>query len=206
MADVLQVEKREKLGTADTRRLRKKGQVPAVLYGHGQANEHLALAGDSVRTLLRHHSKTVELKGDVSATAFVSDMQWDPLGIEVLHMDLIRVNLKEKVQVTVPISVQGDAVGLREGGMLLENVHEVEISVPAGDIPDSLSVDVNDLQVGGHRTAGDLELPGNAELVTSPDTVIVHVEMPRDETEEEASMEGAEPEVIAKGGEQEEED
>ncbi len=206
MADVLQVEKREKLGTAQTRRLRKDGKVPAVLYGHGQSNEHLAVGGDSVRLLLRHHSKTVELQGAVSETAFVSDMQWDPLGIEVLHMDLIRVNLKEMVHVTVAINVTGEAAGLREGGVLLENIHEVEIDCPAGEIPDFLQVDVKDLQIGEHRTAADLILPSNAKLLTPPETVIVHVEMPREESEEEASADDSEPEVIAKGGEKEEED
>lgn len=195
MADVLTVQRRDKLGSAATRRLRQSGHVPAVLYGHGEANEHLAIPGDDVKMLLRHHSKTVELKGDIAETALVSMMQWDPLGIDVLHLDLIRVNLKERVEVTVSISVTGDAPGLREGGVLLENVHEVVITCPAGSIPDSLEIDVNELHLGEHLTAGDLKLPSDSELVTAADTTIVHIEQPR--TEEPVAVEaGGEPEVI----------
>ncbi|MEO9594206.1 50S ribosomal protein L25 [Rhodopirellula bahusiensis] len=205
MTDVIQVTKRESTGTAATRRLRRDGHVPAVLYGHGEANEHLAVPSAQVKGLLRHHSKTVQLAGDVDETALVSDMQWDPLGIEVLHMDLIRVNLKEKVELGVPIVLHGEAVGVREGGMLLENVHEVEIRCSAGSIPDHLVLEVAELGVGEHKTAGDLTLPEGVELVTDGDVVIAHIEAQRDEEIAEAGDALAEPEVISKGsGEAEE--
>ena len=72
--------------------------MPAVLYGHGEENAHLSIPERQVKTLIRHHSKTVELSGAIKDTALVSEVQWDPLGIEVLHLDLIRVNLKELVE------------------------------------------------------------------------------------------------------------
>ena len=203
MAEVLEVERREKVGSAATTRLRREGKVPAVLYGHGESNEHLAVPKVQVNTLMRHHSKTVELKGAVSETALVNHVHWDPLGIEVLHLDLIRVNLKEEVEVTVAIHTRGDAVGVRNGGMLLENMHEVDIRCPAGGIPDALNVDVSALELGAHLTAGDLELPEGVILVTDPEMVIVHIEEPKgsaDDDEAESGI-GAEPEVIAKGGE-----
>ena len=90
MAEVLQVEKRDVLGSRATRKLRRGGRVPAVLYGHGEQNEHLSASSVQVQTLIRHHSKTVELAGAVKDTALVTEVQWDPLGIEVLHLDLIR--------------------------------------------------------------------------------------------------------------------
>ncbi len=145
MADVFQVETRKEVGSAATRRLRMTGMVPAVLYGHGEDNKHLAVPEAQVRMLLRHHGKMVELKGDCQETALVSDIHWDPLGIDVLHMDLIRVNLKELVDVTVPIHVHGECVGVRDGGMLLENFHEVEIRCPAGSIPENVGLDVSKL-------------------------------------------------------------
>ena len=98
MADVLEVEKRERVGSAATKSLRRDGRVPAVLYGHGEENEHLSVTTTQVKNLIRRHSKTVELSGDVKDTALISQVQWDPLGIEVLHLDLIRVNLKELVE------------------------------------------------------------------------------------------------------------
>lgn len=199
MTDVIEVTKRDSIGTAATRRLRRTGQVPAVLYGHGEGNQHLAIPAIQVQGLLRHHSKTVQLEGEVKETALVSQMQWDPMGIEVLHLDLIRVNLKEKVDVTVPIHLHGEAVGTREGGMLLENTHEVDIRCSAGEIPESLSLDINDLHVGQNATASQLQLPAGVELVTPGDVVIAHVEAPRGEVEETGGA-MTEPEVIAKGG------
>ncbi|KAA1259044.1 General stress protein CTC [Rubripirellula obstinata] len=208
MAEVLEVERREKVGSAATTRLRREGKVPAVLYGHGESNEHLAVPKVQVSTLIRHHSKTVELKGAVAETALVNHIHWDPLGIEVLHLDLIRVNLKEEVEVTVAIHTRGESVGVRNGGMLLENMHEVDIRCPAGSIPDALDVDVSELDLGAHLTAGDLELPEGVILVTETDAVIVRIEEPKgssDDDEAESGI-GAEPEVIAKGGDSDESD
>lgn len=200
MTDVLQVEQREKLGTAETRRMRRSGRVPAVLYGHGQKNEHLSIPYEDIKLLLRHRSKTVELKGHLTDTALVSQMQWDALGINVIHLDLIRVDLKELVQVTVPVSIYGDAPGLREGGIMLESMHEVDISCPAGMIPESVIIDVNELHSGHSLTAIHVKLPAEATLVTSPDAVVVRVEAPKGRTADEDEAAPLEPEVIAKGG------
>ncbi|EMI45717.1 50S ribosomal protein L25 [Rhodopirellula sp. SWK7] len=202
MTDVIQATKRDSTGTAATIRLRRNGLVPAVLYGHGESNEHLAIPATQVKGLLRHHSKMIKLTGDVNENALVSEMQWDALGIEVLHLDLIRVNLKEKVDVTVPIETHGEAVGTREGGILLENMREVDIRCSAGAIPESLVLDVNGLHLGEHATASDLQLPEGVELVTDGDAIVAHVEAPRAEQADEEATDsiGAEPEVISKGG------
>ena len=202
MADVLTVEKREKTGSAESRRLRRAGKVPAVLYGHGEENQHLAIPVKEVKTLMRHHGKTVKLQGDVNDTALINEVHWDPLGIEVLHLDMIRVNLKEEVEVTVTVHTKGDPMGTRSGGVLLENLHEVQVRCPAGDIPENLIIDVTDLDLGGQLTASDLQLPAGVSLVTKPDTVVVHIEKPRGPSEADETEAGSsEPEVIAKGGE-----
>lgn len=202
MADVLEVKKRDRVGSSASQKLRRDGQVPVVLYGHGEQNEHLHVPSMQVKTLLRRHAKTIELAGDIKETALVSQVHWDPLGIEILHLDLIRVNLKELVEVTVPISTHGDPVGLREGGVLIENLHDVQIRCPAGAIPENVGLNINELHLGGHLTAADLELPEGVELLTPIDTVVAHIEEPKEAPEtEESAAEGAEPEVIAKGGE-----
>ena len=206
MAEVLEVEKREKVGSSATRKLRRDGCVPAVLYGHGEENAHLSIPERQVKTLIRHHSKTVELSGAIKDTALISEVQWDPLGLEVLHLDLIRVNLKELVEVTVPIHVHGDPVGTREGGVLLVNLHEVQIRCPAGSIPENVGLNVSELHLGSQMTTDDLEMPDGIELITAADTMVAHVELPRAEVEETTEQETAEPEVISKGGEKAEEE
>jgi large subunit ribosomal protein L25 len=200
--DVLHVELRDKTGTAATIRLRRTGMVPAVLYGHGQPSQHLAIASSEIRTLIRHHGKTVTLDGAVQDTALVSDLQYNALGTEVLHLDLIRVNLQERVTLSVPVHLTGDSIGARSGGVLLENMHEVEVRCSAGSIPEFLALNVSDLNVGGHKTAGDLTLPEGVELLTPKETVIAHIEKPRGEAEP-TPLSGAQPEVVAKAGDKE---
>ncbi|MGC6442523.1 MAG: 50S ribosomal protein L25 [Rubripirellula sp.] len=206
MAEVLNVESRDQIGTTASRRLRNSGRVPAVLYGHGQDTTHLSISERDVKALLRHHSKTVTLAGDVQDTALVRDVQFDPLGIEVLHLDLLRVNLKESVEVTVPVRLQGDAPGVREGGMLLENLHEVQVRCSAGAIPEEAVLNVSDLHVGGSLSAGDLDLPEGVELVTPADSMVAHVEEPKGSKSVEVADGPTEPEVIAKGGDKSEEE
>jgi len=178
-SEILNVQLRDQTGTAASIRLRRTGMVPAVLYGHGETNRHLAVPMTEVKLALRHHAKTVTLQGAVSDTAMLSQVQFDHLGIEVLHLDLVRVNLKEQVEVEVAVSVQGESVGVRSGGILLENIHSVTVRCPAGEIPDSLLLDVNDLDLGGHKTAADLVLPPGVELLTAAETVVVHIEKPK---------------------------
>jgi large subunit ribosomal protein L25 len=209
MADVLKVEKRGQTGSAATRRLRRSGSIPAVLYGHGEETQHLAIPATQVKAVARNHSKMVELSGAITDTALVSELQWDPLGIDVLHLDLIRVNLKEKVDVTVAIQSHGDPVGVREGGVFVENAHDVEVRCSAGAIPDNIGLNVNELHIGQSLLASDLDLPEGVELLSPADTVIAHVEEPRAELDEEQAAEGSiglEPEVISKGGEDKEQD
>lgn len=196
--ETLPVEMREHTGSAASQRLRKAGKVPAVLYGHGEGSQHLAISNRDVKAVLRHHSKTVQLTGGVEENALIADVHYDPLGIDVLHLDLIRVNLKEKVDVTVTIHTKGEAVGVRDGGLLLQSLHEVDIRCPAGNIPESIDLDVSDLKLGDTMSVGDLQLPGDVEMVTDGDISIVRVEEPRSSSDagDDESAAGGEPDVI----------
>ncbi len=207
MAEVLNVESRDQIGTTASRRLRSSGRVPAVLYGHGQETAHLSVAERDVKAMLRHHSKTVTLAGDVQDTALVREVQFDPLGIDVIHLDLLRVNLKESVEVTVPVKLHGDPPGLREGGMLREVLHDAQVRCSADAIPEELILNVSDLHVGDSLTAASLELPEGVELVTPVDSMVAQIEEPKRSGKAEATDDGpAEPEVIAKGGDKSEEE
>lgn len=197
--EVLNVQLRDQTGTTASVRLRRAGMVPAVLYGHGEENRHLSIPVTEVKSVLRHHSKMVTLQGAVADTALVSDVQFDHLGINVLHLDLVRVNLKEKIEVEVGITIAGESIGVRSGGILLENLHEVVVRCLAGDIPDSLALDVSDLDIGGHKTAGQLTLPPGVELVTPADAVVAHIEKPKGMADEPAVAAPAAPSAKAAG-------
>ncbi|QDV55609.1 50S ribosomal protein L25 [Rosistilla oblonga] len=197
MSDVLNVEVRENMGTAATRKLRDTGRIPAVVYGHGGENQHLSVPRKEVELLLRHHSKHVQLAGAANDHVLLKDVQWDPLGIEVLHMDLLRVSLSEKVTITVPVKLHGVAIGLNHHGVMNEILHSVEINVPALKIPEFVELNVNDLDVGQSKTAADIELPEGAELTTDPTAVVVQMNAPAgDKATDEDAEAATEPEVI----------
>jgi large subunit ribosomal protein L25 len=207
MRAVLNAAVRTEIGSNAVKQVRKAGRIPAVLYGHGEQNVNLSLAGDEVHALIRHGSKLVDLKGDVSDTALIRDVQWSTFGTDVLHVDLARVSAEELVRVTVPVEVKGTAAGAREGGVVELVVHDVEVECSAASIPDKIEVRVHELLVGQSLKVGDITLPEGMRLLEDPDMIIVHC-VGRAEEEEEAAEAGeaAEPEVIGRKGKAEEEE
>lgn len=205
MSELLHVEQRSEYGKRSSRRLRGQGRLPAVLYGHGEDTVSLTLAAEEVDAALRHGSKVVELQGATGGKALVYDVQWDTFFQHVLHVDLLRVHAGEKVTVEVPLELRGDAPGSREGGIVEVLIHSVEVRVSLDAVPDKLHLNINHLDVGGSLTVSDIEdLPPSAEVLAEPDELLVHCVQRGVEAEEEAA-EVAEPEVIGKGKEEEEE-
>jgi len=129
-------------------------------------------------------------------------------GVEPLHIDLIRVSRTEKVDVTVQLELRGVAPGIRDGGVVTQPIHEIEINCPAFGIPENIEVNINSLELDGTITAGELELPEGATLLIDKEQVVAQcVEpTPEPEEEEEAALaaEGAEPEVVGQAEEAEE--
>lgn len=203
MSEALKVSPRESTGKQRNKRLRLSGSIPAVLYGHGQANVNLAVGRDEMSAVLRHHSRVVELQGAVSEKALIRNIQWDTYGIDLLHVDFTRVSEHERVEIQVPLELKGDAPGTREGGIVEMVVHEIEIECEAESIPEKIDVIVKELHVGGEIKAGDLPLPAGVTLVTDADLLLVHCVVPR-EMATELTGAGAEPELIGrKPGEEE---
>lgn len=209
MSDVLKVESRESLGKRNNARLRRSGRLPAILYGHGEEPVSLSLLSDQVQASLRHGARVVDLDGAASGKALLQDVQWDTFCHEVLHIDLLRVHAGEKVTIDVPIELRGEAIGVREGGIIEHLIHSIEIEVALDVIPEKLHLNIKNLGIDGHLTAKDIiDLPPGATILSDEDAMIVHCVMPSAEAEEEAAEEGAaaEPEVISKGKAEEEEE
>jgi large subunit ribosomal protein L25 len=207
MSELLHVENRKSFGKRNNLRLRRAGRLPAVLYGHGEESVSLTLAADELEASLRHGAKVVDLDGAASGKALLQDVQWDTFFQHVLHVDLLRVRAGEKVKIDVPIELRGEAPGTRDGGVIEQMVHSIEIEVALDVIPDKLHLNINRLEIDGQLTAKDIEdLPPGARILDDVDMMIVHCIMPVAEEEvapaEEAGT--AEPEVIGKGKEEEE--
>src|SRR6478736_4159802 len=202
MAEQLKVKRREKLGGGNNRRLRRTGNVPAVLYGHGEACISLAVESTAIMNVIRHGHKLVRLQGDVSEGAFIKAVQWDVYGKGVIHIDLLRVSDTEKVRTTVRVELKGTAVGLSEGGIIEFVLHELEIECPAASVPEKLVVNVNDLHLNKAIHARDVHLPEGATILDDLDLVVVHCITPHmtedADTAAGAETGGVEPELIRK--------
>ncbi|HET6882363.1 MAG TPA: 50S ribosomal protein L25 [Pirellulales bacterium] len=204
MAETLKVEVREGRGKRQVRRLRQSGLVPAVLYGHGEANLSLSVPVDQVKSAVRHGARVVDLEGAVKEKAFIRDLQWDTFGLDVLHLDLARVSADEKVEVEVTVELRGEAPGVKDGGIVSQVLHHVDVECLVTAMPEKLTLRINNLGLDQSLTAADIELPAGTTLVTPGETLIVQCVLPREEEATALPTEGAEPELIGrKAGEEE---
>jgi large subunit ribosomal protein L25 len=198
MAQVLPVESRNVQGKRRNRRLRESGRIPAVLYGHGLENVSLAVPAEELTAVIRHGSRMVSLSGAVNESAFIRDLQWDTWGTHILHVDFTRISEHEIVEVRVTIELRGEAPGVREGGVINQHIHEVEIACPASVIPEKLAVNINHLKLNESISLAGLALPQGAKLLADDlEAIVVECVVPV-ETPEEGEGEGAvaEPEII----------
>jgi large subunit ribosomal protein L25 len=207
MAEIFHVQARDSRGKRNARRLRQTGRIPAVLYGHGEAPQSLSVAIDEVSLALRHGHRLVQLRGDITEQAFIRDLQWDIYGTEVLHLDLSRVSATDRVRVAVPVELRGEAVGTKEGGVLQHLLHELQIECLATAMPEKLQLNIHNLNVEGALTAGDVELPSGVKLISDPHAIVVQCNRPMAEVEAAPTpAEGAEPEVIGRKADEDEEE
>jgi len=178
MMENVEVQNRSGLGTRAVARLRGQGLVPAVLYGHGEANVCLSVKREALENLIKHGTKLVNLSGAAKDTAILREVQWDTYGTEILHVDFARVSQTEMVTITLPVELHGEAPGLSEGGQLRFATHELTIACPAVRIPEVIRVAVGNLGLGQAIHAGEVPLPEGARVVTPAEVVIVSVFKP----------------------------
>jgi len=199
---------RETHGTRAARRLRKQGLVPAVLYGHKEATVSVALPALELEKAVRHGARVVDLQTDGNVQrALIKELQWDHLGKELLHVDFARVAADERVVITVPLELRGIAPGVGHGGVLDQPLHNLKVECLAISIPESIRVNVGELQIGSAIHVSDLVLPPDVTVLDDPEAIVVHVTAAQAEPEAAAApiAETAEPEVIGKKAEEEEE-
>lgn len=201
MTDMLNVSMREETGTRSARRLRDKGLIPAILYGHGEKSVKLTVAAAEVEAAIRHGSQMVDLNGGVHETALIRAIQRDSFGTHILHLDFNRVSAREKVVVTVPVELRGEAPGAKHGGVLEQQIHDVEIECMAGQIPEKLDVNIGALELGESLDIGGIAVPESIKILAPPETTVVSCQVQQvAEGEEaegvEAAASAVEPEVI----------
>jgi len=195
----------------DARRVRKQGKVPAVVYGAGKDATPVSVDPRQVSRILHSatgHNTVFDLAVDGERTkAMIVDWQYEPIKGSLLHIDVKRIAMDQKLKVNVPIELIGEPAGVKQQGGILEQItREVEVECLPSDIPTEFRLDVSELMLGKQLRVGDLPIDAaKIKLLTEPERVIAHVVALKVEEEKPAeavAAEGAtpaEPEVIKKG-------
>jgi large subunit ribosomal protein L25 len=171
-------ELRTSFGKGAARKLRATGKIPAVLYGHGTEPVHVALPGHQVALILRKANAVLDL--DIEGTeqaALVKDVQKDPVLQIIEHIDLIVLRKGEKVQVEVPIHVEGESFA---GTLASLDENTILVEVLAISIPERITVDIEGAVEGTQIFAKDIVLPEGATLVSDPDLLVINVTVPEE--------------------------
>ncbi len=187
-------------GKGASRRLRKTGNVPAILYGGKREPRMLSLNQEKLITLIdneKFYSSIINLKvGDVTQAAIVKDLQMHPAKNQVLHVDLQRVLETEKIRIRLPIHFHGEAAspGVKtQGGVVSHRLADIEVQCLPKDLPDSLDLDLSQMSLNESKSLSDIALPEGVaitSLVQGKDQVVVSIHSPRAQ-EPEAAVEGA---------------
>lgn len=210
----IKASKRTESGKAAAKKMRRDGILPAVLYGGGKGSIPIAIDHDDLQAFIRHgqrnaivHLKVKGLKG--SQPVIVQEFQFDPVTHYLLHADLVRIVYGQVMHVTVPIDIQGTSPGVKAGGFMDVVTREISMECLPSKILPSIPVDVSSLEINDHIAVGTLDLGEDYKILDDPHAIIVRISPPKiAEVEEEVEEveEAAEPEVITRGKEEEEEE
>jgi len=204
----MKVELRDSIGKESSKKYRREGIVPGVLYSpHDKENLVLKVKNDELLKLLSAKShKLIDLeiydgKEKNTRLVIIKDLQYNSLKKQIVHVDFYGVTLKEKLTLEINIELIGEPIGVEEGGILQIELRKVEIECLPSQMPESFKVDLSSLKVGVHIAVGDMEIPEGVEVLTELDRVVAAVVLPAkiEEVveEEEEAVEGEEGEEKA---------
>jgi large subunit ribosomal protein L25 len=207
---VLEAAERKTGGTKSSKKiLRKTGRIPGVFYARNIKPVPIDVAENSIKPLVfTGETNLINLKvNNEEYDCIVKDIQFDPVTDRIVHFDLLGLTAGEKFSLEVPLLPKGTAVGIKDGGILQQHLYKLDIECLPADIPQHLEVDVTELKIGDSIHVGDLKFD-KIEILSQPSSVVISVNHPRVEKEttvEEGAEGPAEPEIIGKGKEEEEE-
>jgi large subunit ribosomal protein L25 len=195
----LAAQPRAQAGSAEARRVRRQNNIPAVVYGHKEANENIAISHDDFWAVIRHNQRIVdvEVKGAKAQKCLVRDVQWDVFGKEVVHVDFERVDADERIHLTIPVKLKGTPI-IPAGSVLNFHLHELEIECAVVNIPEAVVVNVLALKLGHPVHVRDLQSPEGVKALTDGDETVVAIVV-HPEQAEPTPLEGSsvvEPEVL----------
>lgn len=191
---------RSELGSRANKRLRDAGLIPAVIYGHKEAVVPVTLTRKEIAGHLNHgtHVFDLALDGGKAEKVLVKEVQYDHLGIEVLHVDFARVSLDETVEITVPLELKGEPKGEADGGVLQQLMSDLEVECRVTDIPAVIVHNVSEMALDDELRIKDLKLPPGVRALADEDQLVATCKAVEEEVVEGAEAATAEPEVIGR--------
>ena len=191
------------------RRLSHENRIPAVLYGPGRDTVSLSIDRHDFEQLMMHHASSsiiveLQVEGEKKpVNAMIREMQTSPIKGEIIHVDFMVIQMDVAVHASITLHYVNDPEGVKAGGVLTTNFHEINVEAKPGDLPESIDVDVAALEIGDTLHVRDIVAPKDVTILDDPDEVLVSVQAPRVEEEVEEVAAAVEPELI--GGKPEEE-
>lgn len=207
----LKAEVREATGKGVARKLRSNGLIPGVIYGKNRGSQPLTVNPQDLKHKLSGNAIfDLDIAGEGNETAMVKEVQKDVIAGQLKHIDFLHISMDEKIIVSVIVNLVGDALGVKEGGVLQQLLREIEVECLPLDIPEEFEVDISDLDIGSSITVSDVEVDDDIDIITALEEVIVTLAFPaeeeEEEDEEEEEEEFMEPEVIGEETDEEEEE
>ena len=178
------LEPRTETGNAAARSLRRNGKIPVNYYYGGEDNHNMSIDKKVLHKAIQtgQHVFELELDGNTIYVT-VKEAQYHPVTEEIIHLDLLRVRRDVKMKFSIPLNLVGDSVGAVEGGIVSQSANLIDIECFPTDVPDSIDVDITNLELNGAVFASDIELPSDTELLSPEDTTIAVCAAPKAEAE-----------------------
>lgn len=201
MSTKLKATKRESLKKSATKEIRLDGKIPAIVYGKDKETKNIAVDNIELLKTVRDEGRnaiiSLDVESDGTVDVMLHEYQIDPIKDQVIHADFYIVNMSEEMDVTVTLHLEGEAVGTKSGGVLQQPLYEIQVRAKPANIPDEITVDVTNLEIGDTLSVADLSTDGSYEILDEQDTTIATVVPPTSEEDFAADTDGnAEPELV----------
>ena len=181
----IELNQRKELGEKSSKKFRNEGMIPGIFYSSSEKpfpfyidKKHLY---DALRSSSRVYSLNINGK---NLYGIFKDIQYHPVSEKIIHVDLYGISLKDKITISIPLILKGESPGLKMGGMMTQTLLEVEVTCSATKVPESIEIDISQLELGSILHVSDLEIE-DGEIVTSGEATIVSIQLPKEEVEEE---------------------
>jgi len=174
---------RARTGSGRLNQMRREGWIPSVIYGRGTENINLKVDAKTFADLLAHSSSeniivNLEIEGQGTRLAFLQSIQHDPLSGKALHADFRAIDENTAITAHIPTHLNGESPGVKAGGLIEQYVHAIEITCLPNDLPETIEVDISNLQVGDSLHIGDITYPAGVRATHAADVVVAHIGKP----------------------------